>query len=259
MAGDWIKVHRKIADSQVFSDEGVLRLWIYLLCRANYKASYFRGRRIEVGQVAFSYRSLADTLGCSPATLVRRIDKLQDWGNLVVKAEREFTVVTICNWSTYQSYDDDARNADETPVKHQRNTNEYTNEYVPKKERREEVKEGKKTPDSSEPALPASEPPVLDFPTVGKSKTWNLLPSHVATLREAFPKLDIEGECRKARGWCIANEAKRKTPGGMYRFLFSWMERNQNRGSTQTPAVTGRVLTRNGTEIISDRELFDEP
>ena len=59
MAG-WLKLHRKILESQVFSDPDLLRLWIMLLCRANFKPSFFRGREIGVGQVAFSQRLFAE-------------------------------------------------------------------------------------------------------------------------------------------------------------------------------------------------------
>ena len=31
MAGDWFKTYRKIIDSQAFSHESTLRIWIYLL------------------------------------------------------------------------------------------------------------------------------------------------------------------------------------------------------------------------------------
>lgn len=69
---------------------------------------------------------------------------------------------------------------------------------------------------------------VLAFPTVGDAKSWNLIQEHVDQLREAFPTLDVLGECRKARQWCIDNKQNRKTPKGMGKFLFGWMSRAQN-------------------------------
>jgi hypothetical protein len=32
------------------------------------------------------------------------------------------------------------------------------------------------------------------------------------------------------RAWCVANPSKRKTPGGIHRFVQSWLSREQNRG-----------------------------
>jgi len=85
--------------------------------------------------------------------------------------------------------------------------------------------------DSSEPAQPASEPTatVLVFPTKGQGQ-WPLCADTLAEFQEAFPRVDVLGEFRKARLWAINNEAKRKTPGGMLRFLQNWLERAVNKG-----------------------------
>lgn len=111
MAG-WLKLHRKILESQVFSDPDLLRLWIMLLCRANFKTSYFRGREIGVGQVAFSQRLFCDSLGVSKGKLHRDLNKLKAAGMLSIEAGRDFSVASICNWETYQGIDQDDRGAD---------------------------------------------------------------------------------------------------------------------------------------------------
>lgn len=85
------------------------------------------------------------------------------------------------------------------------------------------------THSSSEPKS-APERVVMVFPTVGKSRAWELTQSRVDTLHEAYPDLDIVAECRKALAWIDANPSKKKTPNGMPRFLQGWMDRNQNRG-----------------------------
>lgn len=88
-------------------------------------------------------------------------------------------------------------------------------------------------PESAEPTIrPAANPPpsMLDFPTEGKTKSWSLTLPVVQSLSEAFPRVDVLAECRKAKAWCEHNPAKRKTARGMERFLYSWMERCQNRG-----------------------------
>ena len=230
----WIKLHRKVIESQVFSDGELFRLWTYLLVRANYKPSFFRGIRIEIGQVAFSQRMLVETLGVSRGTIQRHLKKLEDMGNISVNASRDFSVVTINQWSSYQTADDPVRSTNGTTDEAtDRTTNgstdRTTNRTIPKKERSLRRKEGEE-PNSSEPPLAASEPSLMEFPTVGKVKSWGLTQRVVDTLSAAFPGMDVLAQCRKAKGWCEANTAKRKTPGGMERFLFGWMERNQNRG-----------------------------
>jgi hypothetical protein len=87
---------------------------------------------------------------------------------------------------------------------------------------------------------PAS-PPVLEFPTAGKVKTWHLTQDFVEECRLAFPALDLEAEFRHARLWCVSNPGKRKTPVGMKRFLMTWLGNAQNkaRASPARPQVQG--------------------
>lgn len=83
---------------------------------------------------------------------------------------------------------------------------------------------------SSEPPSATTEQPVLMFPVVGDSAVteWPLYQSKIDQYRESYPGIDPLAECRKARQWCIDSPAKRKTAGGMTRFLNAWMERAQN-------------------------------
>jgi hypothetical protein len=82
----------------------------------------------------------------------------------------------------------------------------------------------------SEPSqAPASDSPVMEFPTVGKGpKAWGLTSTKLAEYRISFPGVDIESECRKARQWCIDNAARRKTAKGMPAFLGRWLAKVQD-------------------------------
>jgi hypothetical protein len=87
--------------------------------------------------------------------------------------------------------------------------------------------------DASEPT--SDDPSVLEFPTVGTgTKTWHLKQSKLTQYQESFPGIDVLGELRKARQWCIDSPKRRKTPGGMPSFLTRWLgkSQNENRGST---------------------------
>jgi hypothetical protein len=74
---------------------------------------------------------------------------------------------------------------------------------------------------------------LMEFPVVGgKVKVWAFRESHADQLAEAFPGVDVVAQSRKALGWLMANPKKTKTPAGMPKFLFGWMERNQNSGGS---------------------------
>ena len=83
----------------------------------------------------------------------------------------------------------------------------------------------------AEPPEAATTPelPFLVFPITGENHEWPLASAKLAEYRETYPHLDIEAEMRRARQWCVDNPAKRKTGRGMTKFLFSWLDRSQNR------------------------------
>lgn len=89
-----------------------------------------------------------------------------------------------------------------------------------------------------EPEADSGPSAVLSFPVTGKNGgTWPLSQAYLGELQTAFPALDILAEARKARAWIVGNPSRRKTPRGMTRFLYGWMERCQNRGAA---TVSGR-------------------
>lgn len=74
---------------------------------------------------------------------------------------------------------------------------------------------------------------IMVFPCVGRGPTeWPLTDAKVAEYRQSFPAVDVLGECRKARQWCIDNPTKRKTFGGMAAFLTRWLSRCQDSGGS---------------------------
>lgn len=78
---------------------------------------------------------------------------------------------------------------------------------------------------------------VLKFPTDGKAgKHWSLTEAKVAEYQEAYPSLDVVGECRRALQWLRDNPTKRKTKGGMPAFLTRWLNKAQNSPSRPPPS-----------------------
>lgn len=56
-----------------------------------------------------------------------------------------------------------------------------------------------------------------------KNGTWSPDAAFVASLKDAYPQVDVDAELKKARLWCEANPSKRKTPRGMKKFITSWI------------------------------------
>lgn len=71
---------------------------------------------------------------------------------------------------------------------------------------------------------------VLEFPTTGAAKTWELTEAHLTDLARDYEHLDVLTECRKAFAWVKANPGRRKTAKGMPAFLVNWMNNAVARG-----------------------------
>lgn len=76
----------------------------------------------------------------------------------------------------------------------------------------------------------------LTFPTIAgknnKNRQWDLREQDVKSLIETFVGVDVRAECRKALRWVESNPVNKKTATGMQSFLFRWMARVQNQGTS---------------------------
>lgn len=131
--------------------------------------------------------------------------------------------------------------------------------------------EGEQKPPCPEPDEPASgrcraaapvpdDPVVMDFPVIANGDApWLLRGSKLAEYADTFPHLEVGPELRRARQWLIDNPAKRKTPKGMTRFLFAWLERRQNRGAAGDNGSARRAASpsRRPLPSATDAEALD--
>lgn len=77
----------------------------------------------------------------------------------------------------------------------------------------------------------SSEPVFLNLPT-NNGKRYPITDGLVREWGLLYPAVDIEQEIRKAKGWLDSNPTKRKTYGGMKRFVNGWLSRCQDRGGS---------------------------
>lgn len=80
------------------------------------------------------------------------------------------------------------------------------------------------------PAEPS--PPAILIPVTG-GKEAPVPQSAVLEFQSLYPGVNVADELRKMRGWAVANPAKRKTAGGLLRFVNNWLARAQDEGGTR--------------------------
>lgn len=88
----------------------------------------------------------------------------------------------------------------------------------------------------AKPALPAE--PVLILMPLNDGSEYPVTESQAAEFSTLYPSVDVRQELRAMRAWAIANPSKRKTKGGVMRFVNSWLAKEQDKGGKSN---SGRV------------------
>jgi len=101
----YVKLFRKLADWEWYSDSNTFRLFIHCLIKANYEEKKWRGQVIKPGSFVTSTMKLADELHLTRAQIRYSIHNLQNTQNLATKSTNKYTVITVLNWAEYQVYE----------------------------------------------------------------------------------------------------------------------------------------------------------
>lgn len=144
----WIKAWRKAAESDLVDNMVVWGLWHWLLYAATWqpqkKIIDGKQRILPAGTVLFSPKEVSALWGCSESVIRKWLNYLHDTGRVVRESCGRGTLVTICNWDTYQGAQDQACADREDAVRApyvQRADDECLNEEG-KKERKKETIQG---------------------------------------------------------------------------------------------------------------------
>ena len=137
----WIKLHRDIQSHWIYSfDEPDKSLaWIDLLLLASHSGGSFmvKGKLIEYkrGQIAISQITLQKRWRMSQNKVKRLLELLKKQSMIDFKTNELTTIITICNYSSFQ---DDER-TDGRPVERpvERATDDQSNDIIRMKERKE--------------------------------------------------------------------------------------------------------------------------
>lgn len=161
-------------DSAIWSDDWLVRLWLWCLFKANYRPSSWNGVDVKRGQFITGRNTASDSLHVAPSKWYRGMMRLQELKYISIEANSVWTRVTICNYDTYQDCDDSKRTAVEQPL-----NSEWTANEQPLNTR-ERIQEGKNSnrerePRTHEEAKPAE--PAIDHQraeAVARVAAWKM-------------------------------------------------------------------------------------
>lgn len=121
----YIKLHRIIEESSIFSDANLFKTFAWCLIRATYKARkvMIGSSEIELtaGQLVTGRKSASIALGISESLVRSHFKTLQKVGAVKLEATNKYTILTIVNWDKYQNDEpeNETEKPENTPTKNQ--------------------------------------------------------------------------------------------------------------------------------------------
>jgi hypothetical protein len=102
MKQGWFKMYRSIVDWEWFKEHDITCFFIYCLSNANHSDRNWRGLLIKRGQLVLSRSTACRDLGISDRRYRTIISKLIKSGEITAEPSANHTIITICNWNSYQ-------------------------------------------------------------------------------------------------------------------------------------------------------------
>ena len=130
----WISLHRRLLESEIFQNEKLLKVWIWCLLKATHKEHEqlvgMQRVKLNKGQFLFGRKKASEELKMSENMVYRYMKFLKDEGNIDIKTNNKYSVVTIEKWEEYQNKEkeiDIKKNNKQTTNRQQIDTNNNVN------------------------------------------------------------------------------------------------------------------------------------
>jgi hypothetical protein len=151
----FILLSRSLLDSEVFASQKMLKIWVWCLLKANYKDKFVpikvgKGEttvEVKRGSFLFGRFKAEEEIDIDGSTIYRILRKLESLGNIEIKASNQYSVVSICNYDSYQNVTNYKKTADELDMNQIRTryeldmntTNKEKNNKKDKKEKKKDI------------------------------------------------------------------------------------------------------------------------
>lgn len=99
----FIKIDRNILEWGWYKDVNTKAVFLHLLLTANIKPGKFMNVEIRRGELATSYKSLAEAIGISIKSVRTALKHLEEGGEVAVKRHPRFSVISIPRYDYYQT------------------------------------------------------------------------------------------------------------------------------------------------------------
>lgn len=129
----YVLLHRKMMEWGWYKDSQTVHLFLHLLFKASWKKSEWKGIPINRGEIIVGRKTLHFETGISEQSIRTILTRLKSTNELTIKSTSRFSVITICNYESYQN------------VKNEINqqTNQQTNQQSTTSKELKNIKENK--------------------------------------------------------------------------------------------------------------------
>lgn len=150
MDNGYILLSRSILDSDVFASQKLLKLWVWCLCKANYKdrsvpLKIGKGDTIvnvKRGSFIFGRNKAEEELFIDGSTIYKSMQKLELMNMIKIQSNNQYSVVTICKYNEYQQNENYKVTSKEQATNNQVTSNEQpsnTTNTLPKDKKDKQI------------------------------------------------------------------------------------------------------------------------
>ena len=100
--GDYIKLNRSILDWEWWSDMNTFRVFVYMLLKANWKDTSYKGTTVPRGSFVSSLSRLSEATSMTIDEVRTAIKHLKSTGEITGVFQGKTTVFTVVNYNAYQ-------------------------------------------------------------------------------------------------------------------------------------------------------------
>lgn len=127
MDSGFILLSRGILESDVFASQKLLKIWVWCLCKANFKDKSVplkvgKGEtiiKVKRGSFIFGRKKAEEELFIDGSTIYKSIQKLKEFEMIEIESNNQFSIITICNYNAYQDSESYKVTSNEQPSNNQ--------------------------------------------------------------------------------------------------------------------------------------------
>lgn len=102
MSDGWIKIHRKMTEWEWYNHSEMVHLFIHLILKATPTEKVWQGITLKRGQAVIGRQKLSAETGISEMTTRTCLNRLKESGEIEIQSSNRFSIITICNYDSYQ-------------------------------------------------------------------------------------------------------------------------------------------------------------